>query len=350
MDTTTCGAVLMLTAGVKLLRDSLINTICVFSMKEPTPIWLSSPACEQANVSDRSDHFHTRTCFEKRVGGPTRYPWQWPLSHTDFNPTISGRYTTKLWSFPLGFSFSKANWEQFHDMCLESISEDILEEADPLHSFVEHITKAANDCIPRATTIPKKSNTWFDEECREALKARRALDKRVRHSRALRGETISAFRRSQAKARRLFNQKKRQSWAEYVSKLSAETPIKHMCDRVKKISGKNICPPKQHLNGKNGTTITDPKDIANEHAAVFIDNSSSAHYSATFQAIKEHELGQHSLTNSTQRKVFQLAVSWLWHVLDWRLMGCPLVLPRTSSKHSLSMTWWSVLEDALWRP
>ena len=108
-------------------------------------------------------------------------------------------------------------------------------------------------------------------------------------SRELRGETISAFRRSQAKARRLFNQKKRQSWAEYVSKLSAETPIKHVWDRVREISGKNICPPKQFLNGKNGTTITDPKDIANEHAAVFTDNSSSAHYSATFQAIKEQE-------------------------------------------------------------
>ena len=62
-----------------------------------------------------------------------------------------------------------------------------------------------------------------------------------------------------------------------------------MWDRVRKISGKNICPPKQYLNGKNGTTITDPKDIANEHAAVFTDNSSSAHYSATFQAIKEQE-------------------------------------------------------------
>ena len=42
------------------------------------------------------------------------------------------------------------------------------------------------------------------------------------------------------------------------------------------ISYNPICPPKQCQNGKNGTTITDPKDIANEHA-VFTDNSSSAH-------------------------------------------------------------------------
>ena len=142
---------------------------------------------------------------------------------------------------------------------------------------------------PKATTIPKKSNPWFDEECREALKARQALDKRVQQSRELRGETISAFRRSQAKARRLFNQKKRQSWTEYASKLSAKTPIKHVWDRMRKISGKNICPPKQYLNGKNGTTIANPKDIANEHESVFMDNSSSAHYSAKFQAIKEQE-------------------------------------------------------------
>ena len=58
---------------------------------------------------------------------------------------------------------------------------------------------------------------------------------------------------------------------------------------MRKISGKNICPPKQYLNWKDGTAITDPKDIAKEHAAVFTDNSSSAHYSATFQAIKEQE-------------------------------------------------------------
>ena len=136
---------------------------------------------------------------------------------------------------------------------------------------------------------PSKSNPWFDEECREALKARRILDKRVRQSRELRGETLSAFRRSQAQARRLFNQTKRQSWAEYVSKLSTNTPIKHVWDRVRKISGKNICPPKQYLNGEDGAAITNPKDVANEHAAAFTDNSSSAHNSATFQTIKVQE-------------------------------------------------------------
>ena len=121
---------------------------------------------------------------------------------------------------PSHWVFSKADWEQFHDLCLEGITEDILEEADPLHCFVEIITKAANDSIPRATMIPKKSNPWFDEEYREALKARRVLDKKVRQSRELRGEILSAFRRSQAKARRLINQKKRQSCLKAVNRYS----------------------------------------------------------------------------------------------------------------------------------
>ena len=216
------------TRGEVIERVTDKHNLCI--LNDGTHTYLKPQAQHVNKPTSAIDHnFHTRTCSEKCVGGAAGYPWQWPLSHTNFDPTISGRDTTKLWSFPMGF-FSKANWEQFHDGCLERITEDILEEADPLHS-VEYITKAANDCIPRATTIPKKSNPWFDEECREALKARWALDKRVRQSRELRGETISAFRRSQAKALRLFNQKKRQSWAECVSKLSAETPIKHVWDR-----------------------------------------------------------------------------------------------------------------------
>ena len=98
-----------------------------------------------------------------------------------------------------------------------------------------------------------------------------------------------SFRLTQAQARRLFTQKKRDSWTRYVSQLNTNTPIKHVWNRVRKISGKNICPPKQNLNGKDGAPINDPKDIVNEHAAVFRDNSSSAHYSARFQTIKAQD-------------------------------------------------------------
>ena len=87
-------------------------------------------------------------------------------------------------------------------------SDDILHDQDPLTSFVAHVIDAAKDSIPRATTIPKKCNPWFDEECREMLKTRRALDRKVHRGRGPRVETLMSFRRTQAEARRLFTQKK----------------------------------------------------------------------------------------------------------------------------------------------
>ena len=55
---------------------------------------------------------------------------------------------------PSYWVFSEADWEQFHDLCSDGVSEDILEKVDTLHSFVKHITKDINESIPRATTIP----------------------------------------------------------------------------------------------------------------------------------------------------------------------------------------------------
>ena len=121
------------------------------------------------------------------------------------------------------------------------------------------------------------------------LKTRRALDRKVHIGRGPRVETLMSFRRTRAQARWLFTQKKRESWTQYVSKLNSNTPITHVWSRLRKISGKNVCPPKQYLNGKDGASNTSPKDIANEHAAAFADNSSSAHYSTKFQTIKAHD-------------------------------------------------------------
>ena len=146
---------------------------------------------------------------------------------------------------------------------------------------------------PKGNYSPwKMSNPWFDEECREMLRARWALDRispQRRGGGGPRAETLMSFRRTQAQVRRLFTRKKRESWTKDVSKLNTNTPIKHVWDRVRKISGKNVCPPKRYLNGKDGAPITDPKSIANEHAAAFTYNSSSAHYSARFQEIKEQD-------------------------------------------------------------
>ena len=61
--------------------------------------------------------------------------------------------------------------------CMDKITCDILQDKDPHISFVEHVIGAAKESTPwpRATTVPKKSNPWFDRACRDML---RSLTKR----------------------------------------------------------------------------------------------------------------------------------------------------------------------------
>ena len=63
----------------------------------------------------------------------------------------------------------QGHWDHFHDLCLERVTEDILEEADPLDFFVKH-NHGWSDSIPRAITIPEKLNPWFDEKCHKPWK------------------------------------------------------------------------------------------------------------------------------------------------------------------------------------
>ena len=178
----------MLTPGVKSLRFTDKHNLCI--LDDGTHTYLK-PQVQHVNrptsaidLTISTPGLALRSVWE--VLADTHGSDHYPILTSILPPVAE----TQPSCDPSHWVFSKADWEQFDELCLERINEDILEEGDPLQSFVEHITKAANDSIPRATTIPKKSNPWFDEECREALKARRALDKRVRQSREFRGESL----------------------------------------------------------------------------------------------------------------------------------------------------------------
>ena len=129
---------------------------------------------------------------------------------------------------PSHWVLSKADWEQFAELYMGKITGDILHDQDPLTSFVGHVIDAATDSIPRATTVPKKSNPWFDEECREMLKTRQALDRKVHRGRGPRVETLMSFRRTQAQAQRLFTQKK-ENRGPGMCHNSTPTPQSSMC-------------------------------------------------------------------------------------------------------------------------
>ena len=78
----------------------------------------------------------------------------------------------------------------------------------------------------------------------------------------------------QARTKKLFKQKKRDSWKNYVSSVNVNIPSKKVWDMIHKITGKNITSPMHHLKDDNGTLITDRVGIANTLGAA-IEKSSS---------------------------------------------------------------------------
>ena len=90
----------------------------------------------------------------------------------------------------------------------------------------------------------------------------------------------------QARTKKLFKQKKRDSWKNYVSSVNVNTPSKKVCDMIRTITGTNVVSPMHHLKDNNGTLITDRVEIANTLGAAIEKSSSSNNYSKEFQSIK----------------------------------------------------------------
>ena len=126
MDKTIYGAVMMLTPWVKSLRDSLINTIYV--LRDGTHTYLK-PQAQHVNKPTSTIDLTIST-----PGLALRSVWEvLPNTHgSDHYPILTSvlpsAADTQPSCDPSHWVFSKADWEQFHDLCLKGVTEDILEE------------------------------------------------------------------------------------------------------------------------------------------------------------------------------------------------------------------------------
>ena len=120
------------------------------------------------------------------------------------------------------------------------IPENFKESSDPISDFTSLLIEISKECIPQTSTNPTKSNPWYNDDCKEAIKQRK--------------QVLSKFKRSQntnnfndikvfgAKAHRTIKLLKPKLWRSYVSKINHKTPIKKVWDMIRKISGKNKSP------------------------------------------------------------------------------------------------------------
>ena len=185
----------------------------------------------------------------------------------------------------------KADWDLFNNLCNESLTDTYLSDSsDPITDFTSSLIAISEKCIPKTSTNPKKSNPWYNDDCKEAIKQRK--DTLSKFCKFPTHGNLNTYRNSRAKARRTIKSAKRKSWRTYVSNLNYKTPTKKVWDMVRKISGKSKSATYHHLNYNfnNANEIASTKqDIADTLASQFCSNSSTSHYSEEFQKYKKQQ-------------------------------------------------------------
>ena len=146
----------------------------------------------------------------------------------------------------LKWKLNKANLDLFHSLCDECLTSTALSEStDLISDFTSSLIDISEKCIPKTSTNPKKSNLWYNDDCKEAIKQRKGtLSKFCKFSTKDNLNTNKVFK---SKARRTIKSSKRKSWRTYVSNINYKTPIKKVWDMVRKISRKSKAASHQHL-------------------------------------------------------------------------------------------------------
>ena len=190
------------------------------------------------------------------------------------------------------WKLNKANWDLFHTLCDESLTTTSLSDStDCIADFTSSLIDISEKCIPKTSTYPKKSNPWYNDDCKEAIKQRK--DTLSRFCKFPTKDNLNTYRVFRAKARRTIKSSKRKTWRTYVSNLNYKTPIKKVWDMVRKISGKSKAASHQHLtsnfNGGAETKATTKKDIADTLGDAFSKNSSNSNYPKEFQNYQKYQ-------------------------------------------------------------
>ena len=141
-------------------------------------------------------------------------------------------------------------------MCDRSLTTTSLSDStDRIADFTSSLIDISEKCIPKTSTNPKKSNRWYNDDCKETINQRK--ETLSRFCKFPTKDNLNTYRGFRAKARRTIKSSKPKLWRTYVSNLNYKTPIKKVWDMVRKISGKSKSASHQHLNTNfNGGTET----------------------------------------------------------------------------------------------
>ena len=102
------------------------------------------------------------------------------LCGSDHFPIILNNESINLNDKNTYWRMHRANWELFSIFCNEELNTSTFENADDkIHSFSKLLHGIAEKCIPKTTTKSKRNKPWFNDECKRAIRKRRAALKNL---------------------------------------------------------------------------------------------------------------------------------------------------------------------------
>ena len=204
---------------------------------------------------------------------------------SDHFPIVLSTCESPVFSRPPRWQMKAANWEEFQRQCKQHLCHGVFDGGDdPVAVFSDILRDIALDCIPHTSTVPRRlCRPWFNDDCRDAIRQRKKAHRIFQ--RFPTPDNLRALKRSRAFARRTIRSARRQSWKEYVGKLSSRTPVRKTWDMVRKISGKSVCPPPSHLI-LDGRVVDSLPEVADQLAKSFSRNSSAESGSQAFQLFR----------------------------------------------------------------
>ena len=248
------------------------NNLCLLNRKEQTYINPSNGStssidltlCDPTSFMDYTWNTYKDTC------GSDHYP-----IIIDMNNNIQDH--TPRWNI------NKADWIKFQHLCSKELIEDKIQ---TMEHYTQTLISIATKSIPKSSPSGKKNKPWFNSECKEIIKQRKAALKNFKKQPTT--SNLLIYKQQRAKARKTIKESKRKCWQEFVQGMNISTKPKTVWKIIRKISGKQDPMPIKHLLAQN-IKVTEKKAIANQLAETFSKNSSSKNYSKQFQTQKKNQ-------------------------------------------------------------
>ena len=120
------------------------------------------------------------------------------------------------------YNISEADWKKYrsHEFQTENAE---LEVQERYKRLIQHIKNAADLAIPKTNPRIRRPVPWWTPECDEVRRERKSALRRYQRTGLL--IDLILYKRARAKAQYYIKNIKKQSWQNYISKITVDTPM-----------------------------------------------------------------------------------------------------------------------------